>query len=122
MCMASHSVRTSKRPYALKVVSNNDNIDKGELAQIVIQVVDEDGVQVMLSDDEITCNIIGEGVLMGLEASNNRDMSDYTDNSQRVFHGQILAYIKSKGTGNEEIKVRFSSPWLKSAETTIKVN
>ena len=71
-----------------------------------------------LSDDEITCRIAGPAQLLGLEASNNQDMTDYTDNHHRAFHGRILAYIQSTGKGGE-INIHFSAPWLK--EATVKI-
>ena len=117
---ARYAIQSSRNPYALKVMSAEKEIDKNGLAQVVIQVVDENGIPVMLSDNEVTCRIAGPARLLGLEASNNTDMSDYTDNRHRVFNGQILAYIQS--TGEEgEIKVRFTSPWLKSVEASIAV-
>jgi len=80
--------------------------------------VDEDGTPVMLSDNEVTCHISGPAKLLGMEASNNSDMSDYTDNRHRVHHGRILAYVQS--TGEEgEIKINFTSPWLEPAEVTL---
>lgn len=118
---ARYAIQSSRQPYALTIVQSEKEIckDKG-LAQIVVQVVDENGVPVMLSDNEVTCRIIGPAKLLGLEASNNEDMSDYTDNKHRVFHGHILAYIQSTGEQGE-IKVQFTSPWLKSVEETIQV-
>ncbi len=75
----------------------------------------------MISDNEITCKILsGSASLLGLEAGNNSDMTDYTDNEQRAFHGHLLAYIQANGS-NEPIKVQFSSPWLKTTEVTISV-
>ncbi|HCC52389.1 MAG TPA: glycoside hydrolase family 2 [Porphyromonadaceae bacterium] len=117
---ARYAIRSSGQPYALKIVSAEKEIDKNGLAQVVIQVVDENDVPVMLSDNEVTCRIAGPGRLMGLEASNNSDMSDYTDNRHRVFNGRILAYIEPAGE-NGEIKIRFTSPWLKSVETSVFV-
>ena len=64
---------------------------------MVVQVVDENGVPVMISDDEVTCRVSGPARLLGLEASNNTDMSDYTDNKHRVYHGRILAYVEATG-------------------------
>lgn len=119
--VSSYQIISSKRPYALKIVSQDQVIGKDDVAQIVIQVVDENGVPVMLSDDEVTCSIIGDARLLGLEAGNNSDMSDYTDNVHRVFNGHILAYIKPGKEIQKEIKVRFTSPWLEAAETVIKV-
>ena len=117
---ARYAIQSSKQPYALKVISSEKEIVKNGLAQVVIQVVDENNIPVMLSDNEVTCLIAGPAVLKGLEASNNQDMSDYTDNRHRVFNGHILAYIQS--TGEEgEVKIRFTSPWLKSVEASIVV-
>lgn len=117
---ARYAIQSSKQPYALKIVSAETEINKNGLAQIVIQAVDEHDIPVMLSDNEVTCRIAGPAILKGLEAGNNSDMSDYTDNHQRAFNGRILAYIQS--TGQEgEIKIRFTSPWLKPVETNIVV-
>jgi beta-galactosidase len=74
----------------------------------------------MLSDNEVTCTVSGSGTLLGMEAGNNEDMGDYTDNVQRVFHGHLVAYIQATGR-NEPIKVKFTSNWLKSTEVTIQL-
>ncbi len=120
--VSGYDIQTSGRPHALSVVQAETTIDKERgVAQIVLQVVDEKGVPVMLSDDEVTCRISGPARLLGLEASNNTDMSDYTDNVHRVFHGRILAYVEA--TGDEgEVTINFSSPWLKPAKVTINAN
>jgi hypothetical protein len=119
--VSGYTIQTSKRPYALKIVSSDNIIkDKDGVAHVVVQVVDEDGHPVFLSDNEVTCQVTGPAKLLGLEASNNSDMSDYTDNKHRVYHGRILAYIQSTGESNEKINVSFSSPWLESTELTIE--
>ncbi|MEA4936978.1 MAG: glycoside hydrolase family 2 TIM barrel-domain containing protein [Paludibacter sp.] len=118
---ARAAIQSSGRPYALQVKAENAIINKEDgIAHVVLQVVDEKGTPVMMSDDEVTCHISGPASLLGLEASNNKDMSDYTDNKHRVFHGRILAYIKANGTAGQ-VKVTFTSPWLKTAETVIDV-
>ncbi|MDR0429811.1 MAG: DUF4982 domain-containing protein [Tannerellaceae bacterium] len=107
-----YALQTSSRPYEINV----EKISKdGDLACIVLQIVDEKGIPVMLSDNEITCNIQGPARLLGLEASNNHDMTDYTDNKHRVFHGRILAYIQIAG----EVEIRFTSPWLKGVSVSL---
>ena len=83
-------------------------------------MVDEEGFPVMLSDNEVTCSITGPAILLGLEAGNNGDMTDYTDTKQRVFQGKISAYLQATGkTGL--VTVKFTSPWLKPIETTLEV-
>ena len=96
-------------------------IDKNGVAKVIVQVVDENGIPVMLSDNEVTCVVGESGTLLGLEAGNNTDMGDYTDNVQRVFYGHLVAYIKANGTSNEPITVKFTSNWLKSTEVIIQV-
>lgn len=118
--VSAYSIYSSKQPYALVVESVEKEIRKEGLAQVVLQVVDEEGVPVMLSDNEVTCSIAGPGRLLGMEASNNEDMSDYTDNKHRTYHGRILTYIQSTGVEGK-INVRFTSPWLKGVETEIVV-
>ncbi|HHU97549.1 MAG TPA: glycoside hydrolase family 2 protein [Petrimonas sp.] len=118
--VSGYTIQTSGRPYALKVVQAEEQIDKERgLAHVVVQVVDENGVPVMISDDEVTCRVSGPARLLGLEASNNTDMSDYTDNKHRVYHGRILAYVEA--TGEEgEIEVEFTAPWLKPVSVSLK--
>lgn len=119
--VSRYAIQSSNQPYALTIQQSETSISKDKgLAQIVVQVVDEHGIPVMLSDNEIICQISGPAKLLGLEASNNEDMSDYTDNKQRVFHGHILAYIQANGTEGQ-IRVRFTSPWLKPVETAINI-
>ena len=108
------AIQTSGKPYALTASVEKDN----NLAFITLQVVDENGIPVMLSDDEITCEIEGAAELLGLEAGNNSDMGNYRDSKQRVYHGRLLAYIQTREqTG--EITVRFSAPWLNPVEVKI---
>ncbi|MCK9341453.1 MAG: DUF4982 domain-containing protein, partial [Synergistaceae bacterium] len=117
--VSGYTIQSSKRPHALQVVQTAEQINKENgLAHVVVQVVDEDGVPVILSDNEVTCHISGPAKLLGLEASNNSDMSDYTDNRHRVFHGHILAYVQATGVEGE-IKINFTSPWLEPTEVTL---
>ena len=94
---------------------------KHGFAQVELQVVDEDGIPVPLSDDEVTCDIIGNARLLGMEAGNNADMGNYQDNKQRVHHGKMIVYIKTNGKPSDEVSVRFTSPWLKAAVAKIKM-
>lgn len=118
---ARYAIQSSGRPSKLVVKTDVITIDKNKgVAQIRVEVQDENGLPVMISDDELTCTITGPAKLLGLEAGNNEDMTDYTDNVQRVLHGKILTYIQATGEAGT-VKVKFTSPWLKGTETTIQV-
>ncbi|MGQ8335335.1 sugar-binding domain-containing protein [Sunxiuqinia sp. A32] len=118
--VSSYTLQSSGRPFAIDVIEEETSVSKNGVAQLAIQVVDENGVPVMLSDDDVTCQVIGDAKLLGLEASNNEDMGDYTDNKQRVFHGRLIAYIRA-GEQPGEVKVRFSANWLKPVETSFEI-
>ena len=112
-------IRTTGRPYALTTIIEDNTISEGKgLAQITVQVVDENGLPVILSEDEVTCFIEGPARLLGLEAGNNKDMGNYNDAVQRTFRGRLMAYIQPIGEIGE-ITVRFTAPWLKPAEVKL---
>jgi beta-galactosidase len=119
----NYAILSSSRPAALSATADVE-ILRGErgLAHIVVQVVDENGLPVLLSDDEITCTIEGPAELLGLEASNNSDMGDYSDNVQRAYHGRLLAYIQSTGEATGTVKVKFTAPWLKESTVELQIS
>lgn len=114
--MANYTIASSGRPYSLRVSTDTDRIDATRpIAHLTVEVLDEEGNVVKLADNEISCRVNGPARLLGLEGSNNSDMSDYTDNRHRAYHGRLLAYIES--TGKEEpVTISFSSPLLKGTQ------
>ena len=118
--LCQFAIQSSDKPHAITAVSDLSAIKKDRgLAQVVVQVVDKDGIPVMISEDEVTCTIEGPARLLGLEASNNADMSNYSDNAHRVYHGRLVAYIQAAGNVGE-ITVNFTAPWLKDAKVILK--
>ena len=120
--LSSYTIRTSGRPYALRVTADRTELSADRAtAHLTVEVVDEKGVVVKLGDNDITCTVEGPARLLGLEGSDNSDMGDYTDNRQRAYHGRLLAYVQTTGdTG--DVCVKFTSPLLKTAriELTVK--
>lgn len=116
---ARHTLETSGPPHAIKAVpiQNSISTDKGT-ALVNISIVDQNGIPVFLSDNEITCTTRGAVKLLGLEASDPADMGNYNDNRQRVFQGQMVAYIQATGDKGTAT-IRFTSPWLEPAEVTL---
>jgi hypothetical protein len=114
-------IQTSGRPHAITVATDEKALKKDkDLAHVTVRIVDENGLPVMLSDDEITCEIQGPVRLLGLEAGNNSDMGNYRDNIQRAYHGRLLAYIQTTGTAGEAT-LKFTAPWLKSGEIKLQI-
>ena len=119
--LSSYSIKSSGRPYALRVTADRTTLSSDRATvHLFIEVVDEEGTIVKLSDNDITCRLEGPARLLGLEASNNTDMSDYTDNRHRAYHGRLLAYIQTVGEKGK-VRVKFTSPLLKGTEITLNV-
>lgn len=116
---ARYEIETSKRPHAITAVAWNSTIasDRG-VAQIEIQIVDENGIPVFHADDEITVSLAGPVRLLGLEASNHRDMGDYTTNRLRVHQGTMIAYVQATGESGTA-SVSLDATWLEG--TTIEL-
>ena len=118
--LSTYTIKTSGRPYALRATVDKDVLSPEKAtAHVTIEVVDEQGTVVKLGDNEVTCEIEGPARLLGLEGSDNSDMSDYTDNRHRAYHGRLLAYIQTTGQKGE-IRVKLTSPLLKGTEVVLK--
>lgn len=116
--VSEYSIISSLRPYSIKATADKPDYRQGELAQIKVEVLDDNGNPVHLADNEITCTVEGPARLLGMEAGDNSDMGDYTDNRQRVFRGRLTVYVKV-GEQPGDISVKLSSPILKG--TTLKL-
>jgi len=119
--VAWFSIQTSGRSHTIIATTDKTRLSANkDLSHITLQIVDSNGVQVMLADDEVTCTVSGPARLLGMESANNSDMTNYRDNSQRVYNGRMLAYLQTTGSPGK-VNITFSAPWLKSAEVTLTV-
>ena len=132
---AHYDIRTTGRPYALRVTSHPSPLTShpspltSHLSPrchiLTIEVVDEDGNLVSLADNDIACFVEGGGRLLGLE---NGNMSETTGAlparggfHRRAYQGRLVAYVQDyRGDGPaQDIHIRLSSPLLQDAEITI---
>lgn len=118
---ATYEIRTSGRPYSLRATLIETetglmkNIDGPHTYQVRVDVLDEDGTIVKLADNVVTCQVEGRARLLGLENSDNRDMSHPKSRSRRVYQGYLVAYVQDDSNGEAPIRLVFSSPLLEEA-------
>lgn len=120
--VAKFEINTSKKPHAIKAKVINNKIQKdGSVSIIELQIVDENGIPVIMADNMINCLTDGKVKVIGMEGSNMSDMTDYKDNSHRAYQGKLVVYVQSTGiTGKSTI--RFTSPWLEDTTVEVDVN
>ncbi|WP_353129367.1 sugar-binding domain-containing protein [Parapedobacter pyrenivorans] len=117
---ARYAIQTSSRPARLIATVERQRLTRNrEVAHVTIEVVDAAGVPVALADDNINVEIDGPAQLLGLEGSNNTDMSDYTDATHRAYRGRLLAYLVTTGQAGA-ITVTCSAPWLSTVQVTLE--
>ncbi len=117
---ARSEIRTHGAPARLVVASEQSVLERGEVAVIELRLEDEAGVRVMTSDTQVRCTIDGPAELLGLEAGNTRDMSDYTDAVHALHHGRIVAYVRARGDAGG-VRVRFTAGSLPEAVLPLRV-
>ncbi len=116
--VASDTMATTGRPYALRVTADVDTLaGPSDVAHLLVEVVDEDGRRVALADNMISCEVDGPVRMLGLEGTGNTDMTHPRASERRASSGRVLAYVGPAGEGRATLK--FSSPLLKSAEITV---
>jgi hypothetical protein len=114
-------ISTSGAPAKMEISCKGPVISKDRgLAMVVVQLVDDKGVPAMLAENSIRCTVDGPAKLLGLEAGNNRDMGDYTDNVQNAYRGRLLAYVQATGSAGEVV-VRFEADGVPAASMSLKV-
>lgn len=114
-------LRSSKAQRLIRILQGDRmrvKADQG-IAQIEIEIVDQDGTPVVQADQELTCVIAGNARLLGMESGNNSDMGDYTDKKQRVFHGKMITYVQTSGQKSSQVMVSFTSPGLSPAKIVL---
>ena len=113
--VSSYDIATHGQPAAIRVTQLEPS--GTDLCQLLVEVVDQDGHRVKAADSDITCTIQGNAVLLGLEGSNNADMSDYRDNHQPAFRGRLLAYVRRQ---SGPVSLTFSAEGLSSSTFMIR--
>ena len=114
--VASYDIATCGRPYAIKATADKTVLrGDDEVAQITVEVTDENGVFVPLADNEISCMAMGVR-LLGMENGDARNIgATLAGNRLRVRQGRLVAYL-APGRQRGEQTVIFSSPMLQRAE------
>ncbi len=124
---ATATITTCGRPYALRATSDRTSLNEnGEVAHIMIEVIDEDGNLVPVADNNITCYAGGPVRLLGLENGDITDTSNKTDNQCRVHAGRLIAYVTrtsqrraTPGQVQDRAIIHFTSPLLGRTEVEI---
>ncbi len=118
---AKDKIQTSGRPYALKAsFFEEKQVGKNSILQLLIQVVDENDIPIILSDNEVTCHVEGPARLVGMENGGSDVTENYKGAKLRCRFGKLVSYVKV--TDKEGmVKVKLTSPLLQSATVELAI-
>ena len=91
-----------------------------DVAQIEVDVTDNDGVLAPEAGNLIACTVTGPGRIIGIENGNLRGTENYQALSHSVYQGRMLIYLQSLKTAGE-VKLSVSTPNLEGSSVTLPV-
>ena len=83
-------------------------LHNGKKMQIIeLHMTDDFGSEVVTDNSMVTVTVEGAGKLAGMENGDIADVTEYQCDYRRAFHGRLVAYIRTVGSG--DVCVHFHS-------------
>jgi len=118
--VATDKLQSVGLPTTLEAKPLDDNgLDKQGLAQVLVTVVDDNGLPVVFAENAIHCQIIGEGKVVAIENGKQAAYDNYRSNVHNAWNGNVLVYVKATAASGD-IRLKVTSPLLKSATVKLR--
>ena len=101
--VVTEEVRTTSKPVAIRLSTDRKEIDADthDIANIKVEIIDENGFVVPDASNLIEFKVEGEGILKGTDNCNPQDKTQMQSNQRNAFNGLALAVIQStRKSGN----------------------
>ncbi len=94
-------------------------LDGEDLCFILVEAYDEKGVLAPLADHQVDIQIEGPAEIAGVGNGNPQSLAPFQASNVSLFYGKAIIILKGKRDGNGQIKIKVSSPGLRSVEASI---
>jgi beta-galactosidase len=114
--IVAEEVRTTSKPAAIRLSADRKNIDADaqDIANVKVEIIDENGLVVPDANNLIEFKVEGEGILAGTDNGDPQDKTSMKSKQRNAFNGLALAVIQStEKSGN--IRFTAASADLKDA-------
>jgi beta-galactosidase len=93
----SEEVHTTSKPAVIRLSADRKNInaDAHDIANVKVEIVDENGFVVPTASNTIEFKIEGEGILLGTDNGNPQDKTQMKSRQRDAFNGLALAVVQS---------------------------
>ncbi len=114
--VVTEEVRTTSNPVSIRISSDRNEIDADaqDIANVKVEIVDENGWTVPDADNLIEFKVEGEGFLAGTDNGNPNDKTQMQSKQRNAFNGLALAVVKSTRK-NGVIRIKATSQNLKES-------
>jgi len=118
--VAAWQLRTADAPSQIRLSADRVQLrsDAQDLSYVTVELLDRHGVRHPKADQSIEFDIQGPGSIRAVGSSNPRGTESFQGTQRRAYQGRCLVIVKSKRQAGR-IKLRASSPGLKSAQVVI---
>lgn len=117
--VAVTEVATTREPVELTAETDAAVPEKGQLIQIEISCLDEDGRTVPDAEPAVSCSVNGPVCLIGMDSGNLEDLSLYSKPQRKMLAGRLLAVLRAEDSGDAE--VTFTAEGMKAVTVKLKV-
>ena len=91
---------------------------RGSVTHLLIDIVDSQGIRVLTYRNDVKCEVLSGGKLLGLENANNGDMSAPKQPHKYANRGRLLAYIQHDSP-TLPVRVRITAEGLDPIEVNL---
>jgi len=118
--VATDKLQTVGLPTALEArLVDGNGLDKQGLAQVMVTIVDSNGLPVIFAENTIRCNVTGDGEVIATENGKPVAYDNYRSNVHTAWNGNLLVYVKANSPSGD-IELKLTSPLLKSASIKLR--
>jgi len=99
--VATDTIRTAGKPAKITLVPDRKSIGTtfDDVANVEIQLVDENGTVVPGAADLLRFNLTGPGKIIGLDSSNVMSTEPFQASERKAYQGRALAIVRATASG-----------------------
>ena len=114
-------LKTAQQAAKIKLIADRKEIaaDGQDLSYITVEITDDKGILDPNAANQLTFNLSGAGVIVGVDNADLKDTDLYVANTRKAWHGRAMVIVKSTKTAGI-INLEVTSPGLQSAIVNLK--
>jgi beta-galactosidase len=95
--IVTEEMRTTSKPAAIRLSADRKdlNADNRDIANVKVEIIDENGLVVPDANNLIEFKVEGEGILIGTDNGDPQDKTPMKSEQRNAFNGMALAVIQS---------------------------